>query len=112
MKVPDYIRQDWEVFSAICPKAIMKIIKSRKMTFLHYHNIANAMSRLGFFELSMFFLIEKYDIMCKNTPDADTLTQEADLLSPKYNGSVFLEMIISNITNDKLKEYFKKQTEH
>lgn len=108
--MPKDVKQEWEVFKALCPKELMKIIKCKKISFYTYENIINLMKNLGFNELSMWLLMGKYSAMYDNTENAEKLIDE---LSPEtvchdYNGRLFTKIFIDNIENEYLKEYFSQ----
>ena len=108
MKVPESLKQDWDVFRTLCPREIIDILESPKLTFYYYFNITRAMTALGFSDLSLYVTTEKYNVMSSNTKDFKEILDSLDNenLPKEYNGEYFVNMFIDNIQNMYLKQYF------
>lgn len=112
MKMPKNARQEWKVFKALCPRELMTIVKRKKVSHFSYENIINLMEDLRFYELAMWFLIEKKVVAYERTKKTEQflrhLTQGKTYDYCERN--LYTKIFIDNIENEFLKKYFSEIT--
>lgn len=113
MPLPEELRQDWTIFKTICPKEILDILKSRKLTFETLFAIVWAVYVLGFNDLSLYFLVKNRRLVPKDW-SRQKMVEELIIgkIPKKYDGRTFVYMIIDNVKNMQLKKYFLQVSEY
>lgn len=107
MLVPEELKQDWAIFKAICPKEIMDILKSRKLTFENLFGIVWAVYVLEFTDLSLYLLVKNRRLVPKDW-SRQKMVEELIIgkIPKKYDGRTFLCMIICNVENEQIRKHF------
>ena len=103
--------QEWDVFFALCPQALLDIMDDPGLTFANRMRLFLAFSRLGFSSVSHScrrkpVCPDSYPGVCREK-DFDHLYLPVD---PHYNEEPFIRMFLDNIESPGLRERFQPKT--
>ena len=95
------LKEEWDVFKALCSKELMNIYTDENITCDNINKMINTLNALGFCNLAEELINYKTD--CNK---AEILTDEG-----KKDAVVFIKLFLENICTNKLKTHKKSLTE-